>query len=321
MTLKEFAKKIDRRDVWNTGYNPLTKEEKDIAKREGIVVVYGYSDDNMEFDGAIYEEIGCFDGGIVYITKDGKFVSKEKTQEDFFYIRAKWCEERREIDGLAWESIPWTYETDIPHEEFFIYDNGDPWCVGIVFRLDQLKNYCVPPASDEIIFAKVKENAILPQKEDENAGYDIYPCFDEDYMIIPPHSTEMIPTGIACALNPKWYFQVEEQGSTGSRGIKKSAGVINAGYRGEIFVSVSNINSKRIVVSKLSKEEVIKRMEEDHHDNWHKNHGCIYYPYEKAIAQLVLHEVPKMRITEISYEDLLKIPSCRGEGKLGSSGK
>ena len=30
----------------------------------------------------------------------------------------------------------------------------------------------------EIIFAKVKENAIIPSKEEENAGFDIYACWD-----------------------------------------------------------------------------------------------------------------------------------------------
>ena len=33
-------------------------------------------------------------------------------------------------------------------------------------------------------FAKIKPNAIIPTKRLEDAGYDIYPCFDEDYIII-----------------------------------------------------------------------------------------------------------------------------------------
>ena len=51
------------------------------------------------------------------------------------------------------------------------------------------------------------------------------------------------------------------------------------------------------------------------------NEWSIVYPYTKAIAQLVVHEVPKMNVKEISYDELKEIPSKRGSGSLGSSGK
>ena len=41
---------------------------------------------------------------------------------------------------------------------------------------------------NDLVFAKIRPYAIIPSKEDENAGYDIYACFDEDYLVIPPHS-------------------------------------------------------------------------------------------------------------------------------------
>ena len=40
--------------------------------------------------------------------------------------------------------------------------------------------------NDEIYFAKLKDKAIIPSKNDEDAGYDLFACFDEDYMIISP---------------------------------------------------------------------------------------------------------------------------------------
>ena len=47
----------------------------DIFQSEAIdndlVVVYGASDDLMEFDGAIYDEIGACDGVIAHLTKNG----------------------------------------------------------------------------------------------------------------------------------------------------------------------------------------------------------------------------------------------------------
>lgn len=167
---------------------------------------------------------------------------------------------------------------------------------------------------NDLVFAKVKPNAIVPAKEDENAGYDIYACFDEDYMIIPAHSTKLIPTGIASAVSDKYYLQVHERGSTGSKGMKYGAGVVDSSYRGEIFVCINNVNSNDIIISKY--ETLYDKIKADWFD-----YNPTIYPYSKAIAQLVVHEVPKMNVSEITYEELKNIPSKRGMGALGSSGK
>lgn len=232
---------------------------------------------------------------------------------------------------------------------------------------------------DTIKFAKVRENAIIPSKDVENAGYDIYGIFEgnnDENRIVKPHTTKLIPTGIACALPSKYYFQVEERGSTGSKGIKKSAGVIDSGYRGEIFIVITNSTNNYLVFGdkdsyiaeakaelqkwqnidennmtdedKISLEEaLVKSIGEESYNNLEDNvkedclkelvklikhpasteefesnlQTAIFYPDTKAIAQLVLHEVPVVNIEEISYEDLKKIPSERMDGKLGSSGK
>ncbi len=91
-----------------------------------------------------------------------------------------------------------------------------------------------------IKFAKVKPEAIIPTKRDEDAGYDIYPCFEDDFILIPPHHTRMIPTGIACACDTDYCFIVKERGSTGTKGMAQRCGVIDSGYRNEIFVPITN---------------------------------------------------------------------------------
>jgi phytoene dehydrogenase-like protein len=57
-----------------------------------------------------------------------------------------------------------------------------------------------------IKFAKVRPNAIIPTKRLEDAGYDIYANFEEDYIVLNPHETKMIPTGIACACDTDYLF-------------------------------------------------------------------------------------------------------------------
>ncbi len=175
---------------------------------------------------------------------------------------------------------------------------------------------------NQLRFAKVKPNAIIPSKTDENAGYDIYACFDEKYMILEPHTTTLVPTGIASALSDDYYLQVYERGSTGSKGMKYSAGVIDPSYRGEIFIALSNVNNHPIIIAKkegMAEAETYVR--EKMHEGLHTYENAVYYPYEKAIAQLVVHKVHKMEIKEISYDELMAITSERGTGALGASGK
>jgi dUTP pyrophosphatase len=191
-----------------------------------------------------------------------------------------------------------------------------------------------------IKFAKVRPDAKIPSKRDEDMGFDIYACFDEDYMVIKPHETKLIPTGIASACNPEYGFVVFERGSTGSKGIARRCGVIDSGYRNEWFIGLTNTTTKMLIITKLSIEDTISKFIDDwatkinHPANKATEEALreeakyfvqadrdIFYPYSKAIAQLIVHEVPKMNVSEITYEELKSIPSKRGMGALGSSGK
>ena len=135
-------------------------------------------------------------------------------------------------------------------------------------------------------------------------------------MIIPPHSTALVPTGIASIIPIDYYIQIYERGSSGSKGIKYSAGVIDSSYRGEWFLATTNINDKPVLITKLEIDKL---------DNTVKTlieNAYIVYPYNKALFQGVVHSVNnQLERDEITYSELLDFPSERGSGKLGSSGK
>ena len=133
----------------------------------------------------------------------------------------------------------------------------------------------------------------------------------ELYLVIPPHQTILIPTGIATVFSSKWVALLRERGSNGSKGLAQRAGVIDSGYRGEWFVPLTNTNRVPIVIVKKGVKLPLI----------YENSHAILYPYEKGIAQLLMVEVPKLRTKEISYEELLQFNSERGTGALGSSGK
>ena len=159
-------------------------------------------------------------------------------------------------------------------------------------------------------WAKIREDAIIPSKRNEDMGLDLYPCFDDDFMLIKPHTVELVPTGIASAFSKRYGYILEERGSTGSKNIKRNAGVYDSGYRNEWFVILNNANDKPIVITK-NYDEVYESLKDDY----------IVYPYNKAIAQAIKHRSYKNNSGVTTYNELLDIPSERGLGLLGSSGK
>lgn len=160
-------------------------------------------------------------------------------------------------------------------------------------------------------FARVRPTAVIPTKRDEDAGFDIYADFEDDFIIIDPHTTTLIPTGIASACDADYCFILKERGSTGSKGIAQRCGVIDSGYRNEWFVPITNTTNKKIAIVKKDTDYIFMK----------NTSGYTIYPYENAIAQALIIPVPKVKVEELTYNELKEIASDRGMGALGSSGK
>lgn len=166
-----------------------------------------------------------------------------------------------------------------------------------------------------INFAKTRSDAIIPTKNLEDAGYDLYACFDDKWEIFLPDSILIIPTGIASACDHLHYFRIAERGSTGTKGFSVRCGVVDSGFRDEWKVVLNNTGGHPWAIVKKEHIQEFKQ-------NIGKLHPmCDIYPYEKAIAQAIYERVDESKVVEISYEELKKIPSKRGLGMLGSSGK
>jgi len=111
----------------------------------GLVIVFGASDDLMKFRGAIYNEVGCSNGGKAYLNSNGLLENRCSADDCPYFadqkkramtIEALWCAE---------PGISWTYKTDIPHSTFIIVPaiqirkDGEVYCRGIVFNLADVK--------------------------------------------------------------------------------------------------------------------------------------------------------------------------------------
>ena len=144
MTKEELAALINGREY----RHELTAKEEKSAKDARLVVVFGASDDLMEFRGAIDDECGAYDGGAALVDNLGLLPERKQIDsdddealKDYFArqpnarkIEALWCKEGE---------YSWTFKTDIPHATFEIGDSygqeTKPYCRGIVFSLDELK--------------------------------------------------------------------------------------------------------------------------------------------------------------------------------------
>ncbi|MBQ7265113.1 MAG: dUTP pyrophosphatase [Firmicutes bacterium] len=169
---------------------------------------------------------------------------------------------------------------------------------------------------NKIGFCALKEGAKIPSKEKYNAGYDIYPCFEEEYILIESGQTKLVPTGIASVIPEGYYMQIQERGSSGSKGIKYSAGVIDSSYRGEWFLATTNTNTKPLLITKTNFDTLPPTIAKLINENF------VIYPYTKALFQAIVHNVHnELEAVEITKQELEGNVSERGEGKLGSSGK
>ena len=87
------------------------------------------------------------------------------------------------------------------------------------------------------------------------AGYDLYADFNPvngEFLTIGPHETVKISTGIALEIPHGWWGGVfPRSGISAKRGLRPAncVGVIDADYRGEIFVALHNDTDKNQYVT------------------------------------------------------------------------
>lgn len=173
----------------------------------------------------------------------------------------------------------------------------------------------------KIYWHRLDNAAKIPTKRDEDAGFDIYTI--ESNYLLKPFEKHLFKTGLTAAAEPGWWLMAMDRGSTGSRGIHTHCGIIDNGYRGEIFICLCNDNEYPVL---FSSEVDSPTLEEDtlylDHDMTIKRGKILYYPSSKAIAQIVPILQPTVECEEIDDAVWARLDGTeRGQGKLGDSGK
>ncbi len=90
-----------------------------------------------------------------------------------------------------------------------------------------------------IKIARLHPNATLPtRKHASDAGLDIYA---NETTVIPPHSFAIVSTGVTIEIDPGYVGLLKPKGRNNHL---LAAGVVDAGYQGEILVKVTNVTAK-----------------------------------------------------------------------------
>ena len=132
---------------------------------------------------------------------------------------------------------------------------------------------------EKIKIARLDIDAKLPtRKHPADAGMDIYSNQD---VTIMPHSFEIVSTGITIEIDSGFVGLLKPKGRNNHL---LGAGVVDAGYQGEILVKVSNITAKPMEIK----------------------------PGD-AIGQLLIIPIFTPEITEVTPDLIHKRNSSRGE--------
>lgn len=159
----------------------------------------------------------------------------------------------------------------------------------------------------EVAVEICREGVKLPEYQNEwDSGMDV--CAAED-VIIKPNETVIVPTGLKLAIPPGYEIQVRPRSGITLRTplrIANSPGTIDAGYRDELGIIVTNTSAGQ------GDDKDCYTV-----DSTGNKQGIYYIKKGDRIAQLVLQEVPRMKLRVVN--SVAGIGKNRGGG-FGSTG-
>jgi len=133
---------------------------------------------------------------------------------------------------------------------------------------------------------RISPEARLPRYQlPGDAGLDLFSSVDE---VIGEGEIKAIPTGIKMAIPEGYVGLIWDKSGLSMCGLHRLAGVVDAGYRGEVRVVMANLGRKPFSIQKGMK-----------------------------IAQMLIQPIVSVEIIET--EELDETP--RGEGGFGSTGR
>lgn len=137
----------------------------------------------------------------------------------------------------------------------------------------------------KVLIKKISPEARTPVYGHQgDAGLDLFSCVQ---LTINPGETAAVPTGLQMAIPPGYVGLIWDKSGIALCGVHRLAGVVDAGYRGEVRVVLTNLGKQPFII----------------------NNGM-------KIAQILIQPVQTVDIVEVDSLDR----TSRGEGGFGSTG-
>lgn len=123
-----------------------------------------------------------------------------------------------------------------------------------------------------------------------DVGFDLPACLPNEPIIIQPQTRGVIPTGLFIEIPDGYWASIEARSSTSKSMLICPKGIIDEGYRGELFAVLINVGTEPVTI----------------------NDGDRY-------VQLILHERMSKEFLIQEVDELT--PSERGDSGFGSTGR
>jgi len=121
--------------------NEITREEAKQAKADGLIVLFGYSDDNIEIRGAFHDEVGMNDGGEIFLHRGGILPDYESIDCPECQNRVEKDEKKCAVIECKWSEgdYSWFIQPRVtPFAPFDIMKDGEKFCRGVVIAVADL---------------------------------------------------------------------------------------------------------------------------------------------------------------------------------------
>jgi hypothetical protein len=136
LTIKAVAERLNGREYMHE----VTKDERNEFSFDGITVVVGASDDNVEFYGYIDDEIGCWEEIIIPVLDDEILKKCSDDCEDYDCPLWRNALSKAKNIRARFTNEGWKFDADFPHEKFVIMEDGEVFGEGIVFSKEDLSH-------------------------------------------------------------------------------------------------------------------------------------------------------------------------------------
>ena len=135
MTIKEMAEYLNGKEYYEIG-----SREKILVKEEEMLVIFGHPDEIVKGMGSFNIKTDAWEEPVLYLNKEGFFNGCPYGDTKCVYCKEALSKYEQIITKITEDDngIYITFDTEIEHETFNLYDSNSLCCIGIVIDIHEI---------------------------------------------------------------------------------------------------------------------------------------------------------------------------------------